>query len=122
MRSWWIGARDWASDMALRHQSCRAPSRQQGMSMANWLERAKVEISKSAGRDTANTAERTLTAVTAVGKLRNAEGPSCFNCAAVMTITMDINGRALWECSRCDVERENPPTDICEGRIIAVLI
>ena len=34
--------------------------------MANWLERATREIPQSAGRATANTAERSLTAVTAV--------------------------------------------------------
>ena len=34
--------------------------------MANWLERAKREIPQSAGRATANTAERNPTAVTAV--------------------------------------------------------
>jgi hypothetical protein len=32
----------------------------------NWLDRARREICKSGVRDTANTAERTLTAVTAV--------------------------------------------------------
>jgi hypothetical protein len=32
----------------------------------NWLERARREIRESAGRSTANSAERTLTAVTAV--------------------------------------------------------
>ena len=32
----------------------------------NWLERARREIRQSAGRPTANSAERTLTAVTAV--------------------------------------------------------
>jgi hypothetical protein len=37
-----------------------------GMKMANWLERARREIPKSARRRTANSAERTLTAVTAV--------------------------------------------------------
>ena len=36
------------------------------MSMANWLERARHEIPKSAKRSTANTDDRTLTAVTTV--------------------------------------------------------
>jgi len=36
------------------------------MKMANWLERARREIPKSARRRTANSAERTLTAVMAV--------------------------------------------------------
>jgi hypothetical protein len=38
------------------------------MSMSNWLERAKREILKSYDMGTANTAERTLTSVTAVAE------------------------------------------------------
>lgn len=41
--------------------------------MANWMERAKREILQSAGRTTANTAERNQTAVTAVPDLGNIE-------------------------------------------------
>jgi|RhiMetdeSRZDD1v2_1073273.scaffolds.fasta_scaffold367468_2 hypothetical protein len=98
--------------------------------MANWLERAKLEISKSAGGGTVNTVKRTLTSVTAVGKLMKSEAPSCFNCGAIMTVTKDITGRPLWVCKPCavgdgikpKVEPEHPPTDISEGRIVAVLI
>jgi hypothetical protein len=100
------------------------------VTVANWLERAKLEISKSAGEGTVNTVKRPLTSVTAVSKTRKSEAPSCFNCGAIMTVTKDINGRPLWECSACDVgdgtrpraEPEKPPTDISEGRIIAYLI